>query len=142
MSCSVLKLNRLGLTPEIQSSIDAIYDQIVSLVKSQGKSFSVSDIYNLVSATSVAVNSFFAGTDTKTKITYVGEIVQQVIGELSADGIIPSEVGFMIKFIPIQTIVEFVMKMIDKPPVQPVAAPKEVLMMLSVKRHTGISEDA
>jgi len=146
MSCSchttltVPKLARLTLTPEIQSSIDAIYNQIVTLVKSQGKSFGISDIYNLISAATVAVNSFFAGTSTSTKVTYAAEIVQQVIADLSKDDIIPSEVGFIIKFIPVQMIVEFVFKFIDKPVAMPSGSPQEVLKKLSVKNHTGLKQ--
>src|SRR5689334_9391213 len=97
----VYALNRLSLTPEIQTSIDAIYQQILSLVKSQGKSFQISDVFNMISATGVAVNSFFADTDTSTKIVYVAEIVEQVLTNLSNDNIIPSEVGFYVKMIPI-----------------------------------------
>jgi len=137
---AVYSLNRFALTPEIESGIDAIYKQILSLVKSQGKSFQISDIFNMISATGVAVNSFFSDTDTSTKVTYVAEIVEQVVGNLSNDGIIPSEVGFYVKLIPIKMIVEFIMKTIGNPVKQPaVSQPKEVLRMLSVKNHTGIA---
>lgn len=136
-----LKADHLGLTPEIETSIDQIYAQIVSLVKSKGKSFAVTDIFNVISSAIVAVNSFFTGTDVETKITYVGEIVQQVVNDLSNDGIIPHTVGYMIKFIPIKMIVEFVMKFFKQPPKLPEGPPHEVLKKLSINHHTGVEHD-
>jgi hypothetical protein len=136
------KLNKerlYNLTPEIEQSIDAIYAQVTSLVKAQGKRFQISDVFNLVSATIIAVNSFFKDTDTPTKVTYTVEIIEQVVSNLSRDGVIPAEVGFMIKFVPVQTIVEFMMKIVKSPPSQPVGEPHEVLKMLSVQHHTGVS---
>ena len=139
----VCTLNRYSLTPEIQASIDAIYKQIYSLVKSQGKSFQIGDVFNMISATGVAVNSFFADTNTATKITYVAEIVEQVLTNLSNDNVIPPEVGFYVKMVPIKMIVDFIMKTITNPPKQPpVAQPKQVLQMLMVKNHTGVSQYA
>lgn len=137
----VYNLNRFNLPADIQVSIDAIYKQILSLVKSQGKSFNVTDIFSTISATVVAVNSFFTGTDTTTKITYVGEIVEQVISELSADSIIPSEVGFIVKLIPIKLIVEFIMHFVKTPVKLPeLKDAHDVLPLLSVKNPSGTVE--
>jgi hypothetical protein len=139
----VYTLNRFGLTPEIQASIDAIYSQILSLVKSQGKSFQITDVFSMISATAVAVNSFFKDTDTSTKVIYIAEIVEQVLTNLSSDNVIPSEIGFYVKLIPIKLIVEFIMKTIANPPKQPpVTDAKQVLQMLSVKNHTGVLQYA
>lgn len=124
-----------------QTVITQIYDEITSLVKTQGKSFAVGDIFNLVSATIQAVESFFTNTDATAKADYAVDIVETVLTDLTSAGIIPIEIGYVIKFIPLKMIVEFVMKFFTHPATPAtLSSPKDIPLKLSVKNHTGLQQ--
>lgn len=136
---------RATLPPEIETVVNDIYNEIYSLVKTQGKDFSVTDIFHTISATIQAVNAFFKDTDVSTKVDYTVDIVEEVLGNLTTGGIIPTEIGYIIKFFPLKLIVDFVIHFFVHPATPTPAtstAPHEVLKMLSVKCPTGLNDDA
>jgi hypothetical protein len=127
------------LPDDMQKVVTQIYDEIYSLVKSQGKSFAVGDIFNLISATIQAVESFFTNTDAITKADYTVDIVETVLSDLTAVNIIPMEVGFILKFIPLKLMVEFIIKFFTHPATPAsLSSPQEIPLKLSVKSHTGL----
>lgn len=126
------------LPSDVQTSIETIYDRIMSLVKSQGKSFTAADIYSMLSAIIVAVDEVFTDTTTETKVKYVVDIAVEVVTQLSRDNVIPAEVGTILALLPLGSIVEFLMKLLKAEPVVPSRHGKDVLPLLSVKHVTGI----
>lgn len=139
-----LKL-RATLPPEIDTVVNDIYNEIYSLVKTQGKSFSVTDIFHTISATIQAVNAFFKDTDVSTRVDYAVDIVEEVLSDLTTGGVIPTEIGYIVKFFPLKLIVDFVIHFFVHPATPTPAAdtvPHQVLKMLSVKCHTGLNEEA
>ena len=114
---AILKNSDLGLDDDTTKKLTDLWGQIETfIVTDLGDGFQLRDIYSLIAALMNGLEiTFTAVTGHKLK-AYATFLVEQIIIELTARGIIPSEAAVLLRLVPVGTVIDLLSHISKHPP--------------------------
>jgi hypothetical protein len=104
---AILKESPLDLDGESTDKLERLWDELEEfVVKDLGDGFQLRDVYSLIVAVMNGLEFRFPDTTGKSLKSYAIFIVEKIVLELVAAGVIPSEISMLLRFVPIGTVVD------------------------------------
>ena len=106
---ALLRESPLNLDGDTTDKLEKLWNELEEFVVNDlGDGFQMRDVYSLIVAVMNGLEFRFPDMSGKSLKSYAVFIVEKIVIELVAAGVIPSEVSMLIRFVPIGTVVDLI----------------------------------
>ena len=106
---TILRESPLGIDGEATDKLEKLWDELEQFVVNDlGDGFQLRDVYSLIVAVMNGLEFRFPDTTGKSLKSYAVFLVEKIIIELVAAGVIPSEISMLLRFVPVGTVIDLI----------------------------------